>query len=44
MQQNAELGRASFVTRPLASLGYMQVHIDDKEVTQNQYEPWHKHR
>ena len=35
MQQNAELGRASFVTRPLASLGYMQVHIDDKEVTQN---------
>ena len=34
-QQNAELGRASFVTRPLASLGYMQVHIDDKEVTQN---------
>ncbi len=35
MQQNAELGRASFVTRPLAALGYMQVHIDDKEVTQN---------
>ena len=35
IQQNAELGRASFVTRPLASLGYMQVHIDDKEVTQN---------
>ncbi len=35
MQQNAELGRASFVTRPLASLGYMQVHIDDKEVTQD---------
>ncbi len=35
MQQNAELGKASFVTRPLASLGYMQVHIDDKEVTQN---------
>ena len=35
MQQNSELGRASFVTRPLASLGYMQVHIDDKEVTQN---------
>ena len=35
MQQNAELGRASFVTRPLASLGYMQVYIDNKEVTQN---------
>ncbi len=35
IQQNSELGRASFVTRPLASLGYMQVHIDDKEVTQN---------
>ena len=34
-QENAEMGRASFVTRPLASLGYMQVHIDDKEVTQN---------
>ena len=35
IKQNSELGRASFVTRPLASLGYMQVHIDDKEVTQN---------
>ena len=35
IQQNSELGRASFVTRPLASLGYMQVHIDDKEVTQS---------
>ena len=34
-QQNAELGRGSFVTRPLASLGYMQVHIDDKEVKQD---------
>ncbi len=34
-QQNAELGRGSFVTRPLASLGYMQVKIDDKEVTQD---------
>ncbi len=34
-QTNSELGRGSFVTRPLASLGYMQVEIDDKEVTQN---------
>ena len=34
-QENAEIGKASFVTRPLASLGYMQVHIDDKEVTQD---------
>ncbi len=34
-QQNAELGRGSFVTRPLASLGYMQIKINDKEVTQN---------
>ncbi len=32
---NSEIGKASFVTRPLASLGYMQVKIDDKEVTQN---------
>ena len=35
VKQNAELGRGSFVTRPLASLGYMQVKIDDKEITQN---------
>ena len=35
-QENQELGRGSFVTRPLASLGYMQVKIDDKEVTQNE--------
>ncbi len=35
-QINQELGRGSFVTRPLASLGYMQVKIDDKEVTQNE--------
>ena len=33
--QNSELGRGSFVTRPIASLGYMQVKIDDKEVTQD---------
>ena len=33
--QNSELGRGSFVTRPIASLGYMQVKINDKEVTQN---------
>ncbi len=32
---NSEIGKASFVTRPLASLGYMQVKIDDKEVTQD---------
>ena len=35
-QVNQELGRGSFVTRPIASLGYMQVKIDDKEVTQNE--------
>ena len=35
VKENAELGRGSFVTRPLASLGYMQVKIDDKEITQN---------
>ena len=35
-QTNQELGRGSFVTRPIASLGYMQVKIDDKEVTQNE--------
>ncbi len=35
-QINQELGRGSFVTRPIASLGYMQVKIDDKEVTQNE--------
>ncbi len=35
IKENAELGRGSFVTRPLASLGYMQVKIDDKEITQN---------
>ncbi len=35
-QANQELGRGSFVTRPIASLGYMQVKIDDKEVTQNE--------
>ncbi len=34
-KQNQEFGRGSFVTRPIASLGYMQVKIDDKEVTQN---------
>ena len=34
-QENAEIGKASFVTRPLASLGYMQVKIDDKEVKQD---------
>ena len=34
-QINQELGRGSFVTRPIASLGYMQVRIDDKEVLQN---------
>ena len=34
-QANQELGRGSFVTRPIASLGYMQVKIDDKEVLQN---------
>ena len=35
-QLNQELGRGSFVTRPIASLGYMQVRIDDKEVLQNE--------
>ena len=35
IKENAELGRGSFVTRPIASLGYMQVKIDDKEITQN---------
>ncbi len=35
VKENAELGRGSFVTRPLASLGYMQVKIDAKEITQN---------
>ncbi len=35
-QVNQELGRGSFVTRPIASLGYMQVRIEDTEVTQNE--------
>ena len=34
-QENEEIGRGSFVTRPIASLGYIQVQIDEKEVTQD---------
>ena len=33
-QENIEIGRGSFVTKPVASLGYMQVGVEEKEITQ----------
>ena len=34
-KENVQLGGGSFVTRPIASLGYMQINIDQKELSQN---------
>ena len=35
---NQEIGRGSFVTMPIASLGYIHINIDQKKITQNEAE------
>ena len=33
-KDNIEIGKGSFVTKPIASLGYMQIKVEEKEITQ----------
>lgn len=35
-QENIEIGRGSFVTKPIASLGHIQVKVEEKEITQTE--------